>query len=326
MKLANIVIVGISTLGLTNTVLGDDFTNERFQCLVNDSKVNITVPMPNDWSKEQRELASKNLCNTLTQVIKNDGKIDVNESNEDEDQFDAEEKKEMAKNVPQSTITNAKKIQLTEDKSNTHQAVCDTDYNCEVLWEKYHQYGIAKIFVAEDARQRKDVNVLEIQCEQDNIIRYTATESELPTICSSTHTIIQRLEALAKEGKGGYTSDFQLNWRELEGLMAAGYIKEKKASNDSPTAIEFLNFAKAHPEVLISGTFRNKEGAESLTKLLKISCMEGTPCYEMNFGLTITEVTIRFGNEKEIPTWFMRFCTNSKSVEELNPGFWHCTW
>jgi hypothetical protein len=347
-----VILIVAPLLNGVSSAHSEELSIERFECKLNGKTFEFTAPMPKTWTKEQKELASKNLCNTWGEVIENDGKVVPTEKNEDDEQFNkpnastgpdhqafsalADGSKENTSvisgnvkheidEVLEVTINHTPTIKLAKGKSNIDKAVCDTDYNCEVLWEKYHKFGIAKIMMAPEERQRKGVDVLEVTCKNDNILRYTSVEKELPTICASPYNIVQRLEAQAK-ATGGSTTDFQLNWRELDTLIAKGFAQEKKSVGHSPAASRFRDLGKSHPEVLVGGIFRNKEGTERLSKVLEYSCAEGTPCYELNYGLTITELTVRFGNEKDIPQWFLNFCSTSRGVENLTSGFWYCRW
>jgi len=317
---------------------------------VNGKTFDATAPMPSNWTKKQLELASRNLCKALTQVIQNNGKLDVNESNEDDEQFDEDifsdksmmcefNNMEIVLTVPMpdswseelkdktclticKSMREAKPIALSPTKKK--EAVCDTDYNCEVLWEKYHQYDITKLITAPDNRQRKGVNVLEITCENDPVVRYTATEAELPSICQAPIKIIEAMEDEAKTQ--GEATEFSLNWYQLEVAIEANMIPIDRTGNDSPTTLQFLDFMKAHPEAEISGVFHNAENAEKACKMINQPSDKNSQCYKDNIGIQITDLTIRFGDSNEMPKWFTDFCENADNNSELGRGFWNCSW
>ncbi len=60
-------------------------------------------------------------------------------------------------------------------------AVCDTDMNC-VRWDRYHQYGIKTIFVAEDRFQDGEELLLQVTCES-GVVWYITDPTKMKTCC-----------------------------------------------------------------------------------------------------------------------------------------------
>jgi hypothetical protein len=168
--------------------------------------------------------------------------------------------------------------------------VCDTDYNCEILWEKYHKYNIFSINTAKDSRQRGKNNVLEITCIDDSTTRYTASEAELPTICDPKNKIVNDIINNKDE-----ESERMINWIQLE------YLNSHKKLNQDIT--NFTKILMLHEDALVTVINTDK-------------------------GIDITEFTVRFGESKEIPIWFSKFCTDNKAnkITKYTDGFYNCTW
>lgn len=286
MKLAKTLAIGLTVLFISTTVWAEEFSNQMMMCEFEGSEILITVPMPDSWNDEEKENACMSICNSLKKAA-------------------------PMKIISQSPIK-------------PKEAVCDTDYNCEVLWKKYNKYNIASIFVAPDNRQRKGVNVLEVTCKKDDIKRYTAVEEELVSICQLTLAIIDAVEDSAKED--GETDELSLNWSQLESFVEANMIPADRSENNSPTTNEFIDFMKKHPEATVEGIFRNAKGVEKVCKILGKPFTKNDDCFKDNYGLHITELTIRFGDSDEMPEWFRNFCDTADDVTTYQRGFWQCSW
>lgn len=285
MEKAKSIILGLVTLFTFSTVYADEFSNQKMMCVFDGKEILITAPMPANWTHAQREEACKSICESIVYA------------------------------EPMIIIKPASKDKPSE-------AVCDTDYNCEVLWEKYNKYNIKSIFVAPEKRQRKGVNILEIKCLGDDpVTRYTAIEGELVSICQPTINILDAMEEEAK--RYGEATEFTLNWNQLEAAIESNMIPIDRSSNDSPTTLEFLDFMKEHPEAEISGIYRNEKGAKKACELINQLNPE---CFKNNTGIQITDITIRFGEGDEMPQWFKDFCKNADSIDKYTSGFWHCDW
>ena len=289
MKVAKSIILGLALTFISTNIFADEFSNQKMMCEFEGLEILITVPMPTSWTQEQKEKACESICNSLQKA------------------------------EPMVIIKPATKKEQPESPK---EAVCDTDYNCEVLWEKYNKYGIASIFVAPENRQRKGVNVLEIKCLEHNpITKYIASETELVSVCQQTIDILDAMEDEAKQY--GEATEFSLDWYQLEGAIEANMIPIDRTSNDSPKTLDFLAFMKEHPEAEVSGVYRNLDGAKKACKLIN---QDNEQCYKNNTGIQITDITIRFGDSNEIPKWFKDFCENADNITEFTRGFWHCDW
>ena len=282
----------ISTiLCLLPTILqADQLENHTIVCKFDDNYIIMRIPMPRGLSNESREKIGKSVCNSM---------ID-------------------------SPITNTELTTQTDNKT-PKDAICDTDYNCEVLWEKYNKFNINSIFTAPSSRQRKGVNVLEITCKGDDpITHYTATEAELPSICQTTTDILDTMESDAKAD--GSTDEFSLNWYRLEAAVEANMIPTNRSSNNSPTTTKFLEFMKKHPEAEVLGIYRNDQGAKKACELLNKPQDKNEQCYKDNYGIIISELVIRFGEGDDLPIWLKDFCADAKNIDKYTDGFWHCNW
>lgn len=286
MTSAKIIAIGLTSLFISSTSWAVELDNQRMMCEFEGLEIILDAPMPANWSEEQKEEACMKICNSMKK---------------------------------------ADPIKIMVPKKPTPiEAVCDTDFNCENLLDKYKQYGVTKIFTAPDNRQRKGVNVLAINCKGDNLTRYTATEAELVSVCQPAINIVQAIEDEAKDT--GEATEFSLNWYQLEVLIEANMADENNTANDSPTIAQFLSFMKEHPEAEVSGIYRNDKGTEKIGKVLNKPCNKGTECYKNNYGLQITDITIRFGDSDEMPKWFKDFCKDADNNTEYGRGFWHCDW
>ena len=91
--------------------------------------------------------------------------------------FTAEQKEAEAQKVCDS-IEPARLDRATLEAT---RAVCDTDMNCE-YWDRYHQYGLEKIFVAYDDEETNE-RVLVILCKDNPTPIFTNNPDKLKTIC-----------------------------------------------------------------------------------------------------------------------------------------------
>ena len=295
MQVAKTLAIGLSTLFISSNIWAYEMSNQMMMCEFDGKELLITVPMPDEWSKEKLEEACMSICNSIRLA----GPIHV---------IRPVSKKE----APKETIA---------------EAVCDTDYNCEVLWEKYKTFNIKSIYTAPDNRQRNEKhepNVLEITCKDNDIKRYTAVEEELPSICQAAINIIEAVEDSANVD--GSTDELSLNWYQLEAFVEANMIPIDRSENESPTTSEFIDFMKIHPEATVEGIYRNEKGVEKACKILDKPYSKNDTCFKDNYGLHITELTIRFGESDEIPSWFSDFCKNADDIVKYDRGFWQCTW
>lgn len=284
MKTAKTIILGLTLAFISTNALSDEMSNQKMMCEFDGKEILITAPMPDDWSQAQKEEACKSICESIRYA------------------------------EPMIIIRKATK----------KEAVCDTDYNCEILWEKYHKFNIKSIFTAPDNRQRKGVNVLEVKCTNSPITKYTAVEEELPSICQGTINILDAIEDEAKVD--GKATEFKLDWNQLEAAIEANMIPNDRSTNNSPTTAEFVTFMKMHQDAEVSGIYRNEKGATDACKISNQSTDKNSECIKNNSGIIITDITIRFGESDEIPKWFNDFCKNADDITKYTYGFWQCTW
>lgn len=189
----------------------------------------------------------------------------------------------------------------------TSQAICDTDYNCEVLYEKYKTFGIAKIFVADETWQGEGRQVVEVICKDGRTKFANANiPEELEFVCESPDKSYENAKKESFESESGRTEDWTMDWKEIQTVLD----KDPKdllenTSNAAPSLEDFRDFTKAHPEAEAIGVYYKEE------------------------GLVINEIWVRFGNQECIPTWFLNFCDGSDENPTNNPTNypgWRCWW
>ena len=299
MKVAKTLALGLAVLFISSSISANEMSNQMMMCEFDEKEILITAPMPFDWSDEEKERACLEICNSMklagpARIIK-----------------------------PPTQKEKLKKIE----------AVCDTDYNCEVLWEKYKTYNIKSIFTAPDNRQRNtkhDPNVLEITCSDSEIKRYIATETELSTVCTSNNKLLTDIEEFAKES--GETDEFTLNWEQLEFMIEAGIVSTDRLLTNKPhknaqTVADLITFMKKHPEAIASGVYKNEAKAKELCDKADKPSSKKDQCFKENYGIHISTIMVRFGDSDEVPRWFSDFCSlNNLLVIEHTRGFWECIW
>lgn len=298
MKVAKTLALGLAVLFISSSISANEMSNQMMMCEFDEKEILITAPMPFDWSDEEKERACLEICNSMklagpARIIK-----------------------------PPTQKEKLKKIE----------AVCDTDYNCEVLWEKYKTYNIKSIFTAPDNRQRNtkhDPNVLEITCSDSEIKRYIATETELSTVCTSNNKLLTDIEEFAKES--GETDEFTLNWEQLEFMIEAGIISTDRLLTNKPhknaqTVADLITFMKKHPEAIASGVYKNEAKAKELCDKADKPSSKKDQCFKENYGIHISTIMVRFGDSDEVPRWFSDFCSlNNLLIIEHTRGFWECS-
>ena len=296
MTVAKTLALGLTVLFISSNILADEMSNQMMMCEFDGKEILITAPMPFDWSDEEKERACLEICNSMKLA------------------------------GPARII----KPPTQKEKPEEVEATCDTDYNCEVLWEKYKTYNIKSIFTAPDNRQRNtkhDPNVLEITCNDSEIKRYIATEAELSTVCTSNSKLLTDIEEFAKES--GETDEFTLNWEQLEFMVEANMTNMSRTPinnphKNAPTVEDLISFMKKHPEVIVGGIYKNEaEAKEICNKANK----PNDQCFKENYGIHVSNIMVRFGDSDEIPRWFSDFCSLSNlDVTKYTRSFWECTW
>ena len=299
MKVAKTLALGLAVLFISSSISANEMSNQMMMCEFDEKEILITAPMPFDWSDEEKERACLEICNSMKLA------------------------------GPARII----KPPTQKEKLKEVEATCDTDYNCEVLWEKYKTYNIKSIFTAPDNRQRNtkhDPNVLEITCNDSEIKRYIATETELSTVCTSNNKLLLDIEELAKES--GETEEFTLNWEQLEFMIEAGIVSTDRLLTNKPhknaqTVADLITFMKKHPEAIASGVYKNEAKAKELCDKADKPSSKKDQCFKENYGIHISTIMVRFGDSDEVPRWFSDFCSlNNLLVIEHTRGFWECTW
>lgn len=246
------VLCVLGSVSTSSAGVDTDWSYQMMVCEFEEKEIFITAPLPNNIDTITREKMCEDICNSI------------------------------------SLNPHKRSISAISDKEN-REDVCDTDYNCEVLWEKYHQYNIFSINTAKDSRQRGKENVLEITCV-DNITRYTATEAELTTICDPKNKIANNVI-----NNKGEDSERMVNWIQLE------YINNHKKINQNID--NFVKIMMLHEDAMVTVINTDK-------------------------GINITDFTVRFGESKDIPAWFSKFCTDNKATKttKFTDGFYSCFW
>ena len=299
MKVAKTLALGLAVLFISSSISANEMSNQMMMCEFDEKEILITAPMPFDWSDEEKERACLEICNSMKLA------------------------------GPARII----KPPTQKEKLKEVEATCDTDYNCEVLWEKYKTYNIKSIFTAPDNRPRNtkhDPNVLEITCNDSEIKRYIATETELSTVCTSNNKLLLDIEELAKES--GETEEFTLNWEQLEFMIEAGIVSTDRLLTNKPhknaqTVADLITFMKKHPEAIASGVYKNEAKAKELCDKADKPSSKKDQCFKENYGIHISTIMVRFGDSDEVPRWFSDFCSlNNLLVIEHTRGFWECTW
>ena len=299
MKVAKTLALGLAVLFISSSISANEMSNQMMMCEFDEKEILITAPMPFDWSDEEKERACLEICNSMKLA------------------------------GPARII----KPPTQKEKLKEVEATCDTDYNCEVLWEKYKTYNIKSIFTAPDNRQRNtkhDPNVLEITCSDSEIKRYIATETELSTVCTSNNKLLLDIEEFAKES--GETEEFTLNWEQLEFMIEAGIVNTDRLLTNKPhknaqTVADLITFMKKHPEAIASGVYKNEAKAKELCDKADKPSSKKDQCFKENYGIHISTIMVRFGDSDEVPRWFSDFCSLSNMyIIEHTRGFWECTW
>lgn len=299
MKVAKTLALGLAVLFISSSISANEMSNQMMMCEFDEKEILITAPMPFDWSDEEKERACLEICNSMKLA------------------------------GPARII----KPPTQKEKLKEVEATCDTDYNCEVLWEKYKTYNIKSIFTAPDNRQRNtkhDPNVLEITCSDSEIKRYIATETELSTVCTSNNKLLTDIEEFAKES--GETDEFTLNWEQLEFMIEAGIVSTDRLLTNKPhknaqTVADLITFMKKHPEAIASGVYKNEAKAKELCDKADKPSSKKDQCFKENYGIHISTIMVRFGDSDEVPRWFSDFCSlNNLLVIEHTRGFWECIW
>ena len=298
MKVAKTLALGLAVLFISSSISANEMSNQMMMCEFDEKEILITAPMPFDWSDEEKERACLEICNSMKLA------------------------------GPARII----KPPTQKEKLKEVEATCDTDYNCEVLWEKYKTYNIKSIFTAPDNRQRNtkhDPNVLEITCSDSEIKRYIATETELSTVCTSNNKLLTNIEEFAKES--GETDEFTLNWEQLEFMIEAGIVSTDRLLTNKPhknaqTVADLITFMKKHPEAIASGVYKNEAKAKELCDKADKPSSKKDQCFKENYGIHISTIMVRFGDSDEVPRWFSDFCSlNNLLVIEHTRGFWECS-
>lgn len=298
MKVAKTLALGLAVLFISSSISANEMSNQMMMCEFDEKEILITAPMPFDWSDEEKERACLEICNSMKLA------------------------------GPARII----KPPTQKEKLKEVEATCDTDYNCEVLWEKYKTYNIKSIFTAPDNRQRNtkhDPNVLEITCSDSEIKRYIATETELSTVCTSNNKLLTDIEEFAKES--GETDEFTLNWEQLEFMIEAGIVSTDRLLTNKPhknaqTVADLITFMKKHPEAIASGVYKNEAKAKELCDKADKPSSKKDQCFKENYGIHISTIMVRFGDSDEVPRWFSDFCSlNNLLVIEHTRGFWECS-
>lgn len=298
MKVAKTLALGLAVLFISSSISANEMSNQMMMCEFDEKEILITAPMPFDWSDEEKERACLEICNSMKLA------------------------------GPARII----KPPTQKEKLKEVEATCDTDYNCEVLWEKYKTYNIKSIFTAPDNRQRNtkhDPNVLEITCSDSEIKRYIATETELSTVCTSNNKLLLDIEEFAKES--GETEEFTLNWEQLEFMIEAGIVSTDRLLTNKPhknaqTVADLITFMKKHPETIASGVYKNEAKAKELCDKADKPSSKKDQCFKENYGIHISTIMVRFGDSDEVPRWFSDFCSlNNLLIIEHTRGFWECS-
>lgn len=196
---------------------------------------------------------------------------------------------------------------------------CDTDYNCEILYDRYKDKGVTGVFVAEDKWQTNNIvtedqatlnTVVEVHCSDGRItLANSSIPEELRYTCSKPKDTIKRLAHQAKNTD--IDAQVSLDWKELIAAIELGYTTLQSRHNMSPTIEEFILLMKEHIGLEALGYFRIREGEAKEN------------------SLDIDSIWARFGSKHEVPTWFLDFCkysdTNPTNVINNVPG-WMCIW